>query len=247
VTAITRRRRPLTRTRILKAALRLADREGLDGLTMRRLGKALGVEAMALYNHVPNKAALLDGLVELLLDELEIPGPEAGTWQERMRRINQSYRRVAHAHPNAFPLAVTRPYNTPGPLRQVEATLQLLHDAGFDAETALHVFQTSSSYTSGYVLAEITRASRPSADGTAPSLDRRRLDAEVFPRLVELAPYYATRDRDAEFDYGLDVILAAFRPERLSVHDPSAEGSDRSTPQVGRRAPQSPDGRPPDA
>jgi AcrR family transcriptional regulator len=210
VTARTRRR-PLTRTRILKAALRLVDREGLDKLSMRRLGKALAVDPMSLYNHVPNKATLLDGLVELLLDEIEIPGPEAGDWRERMRRVNQSYRRVAHAHPNAFPLAVTRPYNTPGTLPPVEATLQLLHDAGFDAETALHVFQTSSSYTSGYVLAEITRTSRPSADGTASPLDRRRLDAVAFPRLVELGPYYATRDRDAEFDYGLDIILSAFR------------------------------------
>jgi AcrR family transcriptional regulator len=212
VTARTRPRRPLTRARILKAALRLVDREGLDGLSMRRLGGALGVDPMSLYNHVPNKAALLDGLVELLLDEIEIPGPEAGDWRERMRRVNQSYRRVAHRHPNAFPLAVTRPYNTPGTLRPVEATLQILHDAGFDPETALHAFQTTSSYTSGYVLAEITRISRPpAADGTTATLDRRQLDAVAFPRLVELGQYYAARDRDAEFDYGLDIILGAFR------------------------------------
>jgi AcrR family transcriptional regulator len=210
VTTITRRRRPLTRTRILRAALRLVDRDGLEALSMRRLGKALGVEAMSLYNHVPNKAALLDGIVELLLEEIEIPGPEVGDWRERFRRINQSYRRVAHAHPHAFPLAVTRPYNTPGPFRQVEATLQLLHEAGFDAETALHLFQTGSSYTSGYVLAEITRTEQP-AELAAPALDRRRLDADTFPRLVELTAYYETRDRDAEFNYGLDAILSAFQ------------------------------------
>jgi AcrR family transcriptional regulator len=223
VTARTRARRPLTRTRILKAALRLVDREGLEGLSMRRLGKALGVDAMSLYNHVPNKAALLDGLVELLLGEVEIPGPEVGDWQERVRLVHQSYRRVAHAHPFAFPLAITRPYNTPGALRQVEATLQILHDAGFDAETALHVFQTGSSYASGYVLAEITRtAPLPPAESTTPSLDRRQLDAAAFPRLAELTPYYESRDRDAEFDHGLDVILSAFRArqmDRLSESD----------------------------
>ncbi len=211
MTAITRRRRPLTRTRILKAALQLVDREGLEALSMRRLGKALGVEAMSLYNHVPNKAALLDGIVELLLEEIEIPGPEVSDWRERLRRIHQSYRRVAHAHPHAFPLAVTRPYNTPGPFRQVEATLQILHEAGFDAETALHLFQTGSSYASGYVLAEITRTERPAAETSVPGFDRRRLDADTFPRLVELAAYYETRDRDVEFDYGLDVILSAFQ------------------------------------
>ena len=212
MTAITRARRPLTRQRILKAALRLVDREGLEALSMRRLGQAVGVEAMSLYNHVPNKAAVLDGLVELLLGELEIPGPEAGDWRERIRRICYSYRRIAHAHPHAFSLAVTRSYNTPATLRQVEATLQILHAAGFDAETALHAFQTCTSYVSGYVLAELPRLTRrPETDGTDARLDRRRLDPATFPRLVELAPYYAARDRDAEFAYGLDIILAAFQ------------------------------------
>jgi hypothetical protein len=93
----------------------------------------------------------------------------------------------------------------------VEATLQLLHEAGFDAETALHLFQTGSSYTSGYVLAEITRTERPATETSVPAFDRRRLDAATFPRLAELAPYYETRDRDAEFDYGLDAILSAFQ------------------------------------
>ena len=208
----TRARRPLTRARILTAALRLVDREGLEALSMRRLGQALGVEAMSLYNHVPNKAAVLDGLVELLLGELEIPGPEAGDWRERIRRIAHSYRRIAHAHPHAFPLPVTRPYNTPATLRQLETTLEILHEGGFDAETALHAFQTSTSYVSGYVLAELPRLTRrPEQDGTGIRLDRRQLDAAVFPRLVELAPYYTARDRDAEFAYGLDVILAAFQ------------------------------------
>ena len=212
MSSITRRRRPLTRMRIITAALRLVDREGLEALSMRRLGRALGVDAMSLYKHVPNKAALLDGLVELLLGELEIPGPEAGDWMARLRSISGSYRRIAHAHPHAFPLAVTRSYNTPATLRQLEATLQILHEAGFDAETALHAFQTSTSYVSGYVLAELPRLTRrPEPDGTGIRLDRRQLDPAVFPRLVELAPYYAARDRDAEFAYGLETILMAFQ------------------------------------
>ena len=215
---ITPRRTPLARGRILEAALRLVDREGLAALSMRRLGQALGVEAMALYHYVPNKAALLDGLVELLLDQLEIPGPEAGDWRERIRRISHSYRRVAHAHPHAFPLAVTRSYNTPATLRQLEATLQVLHEAGFAAETALRVFQTVTSYVSGYVLAELPRLTRtPNDDALDGRLDRRRLDPAEFPRLAELAPYYAARDRDAEFAAGLDVILAAFQPRLIDT------------------------------
>jgi hypothetical protein len=168
---------------------------------------------MSLYKHVANKAAVLDGLVELLLGELEIPGPEAGDWLARVRHLCDSYRRMAHAHPNAFPLVVTRSYNTSGALRQVEAALAILHEAGFDAETALHAFQTWSSYVSGYVLAELPRLRRqPQGDAVASTrLDRRLLDPETFPRLVALGPYYEDRDRDAEFAYGLEVILSGFQ------------------------------------
>ncbi len=211
----TRARRPLSRPRVLKAALRFVDREGLAALSMRRLGQALGVEAMSLYNHVPNKAAVLDGIVELLLGELEVPSPEAGDWIERLRTIGWSYRRIAHAHPHAFPLAVMRSYNTPATLRRVEATLAIFRDAGFDAETALHAFQTLTSYLSGYALAETARVALALDErNTAGRLDRRRLDPAQFPRLVELAPYYATRDRDVEFAYGLDFILSAFHAKR---------------------------------
>jgi AcrR family transcriptional regulator len=224
VTTITRRRRPLTRRRILQTALRLVERTGLESLSMRRIGDALGVEAMSLYKHVANKSALLDGLVELLLGELEIPGPEVGDWMVRVRHLCRSYRRVAHAHPHAFPLVVTRSYNTPATLAQVEAALQILHEAGFDAEVALHAFQTWSSYVSGYVLAELPRLTRhPQGGAAAAHLDRRQLDPDAFPRLVALGPYYAARDRDSEFEYGLEVVLCGLQA-RLSR--PVAERSD---------------------
>jgi AcrR family transcriptional regulator len=185
---------------------------------MRRIGDALGVEAMSLYKHVANKAAVLDGLVELQLGELEIPGPEAGDWLARVRHLCDSYRRMAHAHPNAFPLVITRSYNTPDALRQVEAALAILHEAGFDAETALHAFQTWSSYVSGYVLAELPRLLRQSAgDGAPVRLDRRQLDPQTFPRLVALGPYYEDRDRNAEFAYGLEVILSGFEARRVRL------------------------------
>src|ERR671933_1997998 len=92
-------RRPLNRRRVLEAAVRFADREGLESLTMRRLGAELGVEAMSLYNHVPNKSALLDGMVEVLLNELEVP-PEKLGWEERIREGYGAFRRLAHEHPN---------------------------------------------------------------------------------------------------------------------------------------------------
>src|SRR5919112_3249419 len=102
------KRQPLSRRRILEAAVRFADREGLEALSMQKLGSELGVEAMSLYNHVPNKDALLDGMVEVLLGELEVP-PEDDSWDERIREGYRSFRRLAHEHPNVFPLLVNRP------------------------------------------------------------------------------------------------------------------------------------------
>src|SRR5918911_507596 len=97
-------RRPLTRPRILRAALKLIDGEGLDALSMRKLGAALGVEAMALYRHVPSKGALLDGVVELLLEQLELPPAGCESWSDAWLAVARSYRRLAHSHPGAFRL-----------------------------------------------------------------------------------------------------------------------------------------------
>src|ERR687894_3158370 len=104
-------RQPLNRRRVLEEAVRFADREGLEALTMRKLGAELGVEAMSLYNHVPNKGALLDGMVEVLLGEVEIP-PRSKDWEVRVRDGYRAFRRLAHEHPNVFPLLVQRPPET---------------------------------------------------------------------------------------------------------------------------------------
>ena len=125
------KRQPLSRRRILEAAVRFVDREGLEALSMRKLGSELGVEAMSLYNHVPNKSALLDGMVEVLLGELEIP-PEDEGWERRIREAYQAFRRLAHEHPNVFPLLVVRPPDTMDGIWLVEEFLKTLREAGFD-------------------------------------------------------------------------------------------------------------------
>src|SRR5918997_4256290 len=181
------KRQPLSRRRILEAAVRLVDREGLAALSMRKLGQELGVEAMSLYRYVPNKAALLDGIAETVVGEAEIPPADAGDWAERARAMNRAYRRLAHAHPNVFPLIALRPLNTPAALRPIEAALEIFCGAGFDEQTALHAFRALASYASGYALDEIRAFSSDDADEDA-RLDIRRLPAEEFPRLVALAP-----------------------------------------------------------
>ncbi len=200
-------RQPLNRRRVLEAAVRFADREGIEALTMRKLGAELGVEAMSLYNHVPNKSALLDGMVEVLLGELEIP-PENHDWEERIRESYRAFRRLAHDHPNVFPLLVKRPPETMDGVWRVEEFLKTLEDAGFGKETALHAFRALSSYTFGYAMAEI-RGFALEPDGLR--LGAQRLSPEEFPRLCELKPYLDKVDHDAEFEFGLDLILDGLR------------------------------------
>ena len=197
----------MSRRRVLEEAVQFVDREGLEALTMRRLGAELGVEAMSLYNHVPNKDALLDGMVEVLLGELEVP-PENRGWEERIKEGYRAFRRLAHEHPNVFPLLVNRPPETMDGVWLVEEFLRTLEEAGFGKETALHAFRTLSSYTFGYAMAEI-RGFALEPDGSR--LGAHGLSPEEFPRLCELKPQLENVDHDAEFEFGLDLILSGLQ------------------------------------
>lgn len=203
-------RRSLNRRRILEAAVGLADREGLEALSMRRLGTELGVEAMSLYNHVSGKEALLDGMVEVLLEEMKLPS-KVESWELLVREGYRAVRRLSRKHPNVFPLFVRRPPDTLGESRLLEAFLGTLRDAGFDKETSLHAFRTLSSYTIGYALAEI-RGFALESGGDRPGF--RDLTKDEFPRIFEITPLLETPDHDAEFEFGLDLILAGLREHK---------------------------------
>ena len=204
------KRRPLSRRRILDAAVRFVDREGLEALSMRKLGSELGVEAMSLYNHVPNKGALLDGMVEVLLGELEVP-PEDEGWEKRVREAFRAFRRLAHEHPNVFPLLINRPPDTMDGVWLVEEFLRTLRGAGFDPETALHAFRSLSSYTSGYTMAEIRGFAMEPAGAR---LGAVTLSPDDFPNIHKLQAPLREVDHDAEFEFGLDLILVGLK-ERL--------------------------------
>lgn len=207
-------RKGLNRRRVLEAALRIVDAEGLAALTMRRLGAELDVEAMSLYRHVPSKEALLDGIVELIVLEIDVPASVDGNWQEATRHVLRSYRRTAHAHPNAFPLVTTRPLNTPEALRRLDASFEILRQAGFDERMAIVAFRTLASYTRGFALEEVTgRALGSQPVGTGNRLDPRDLPPDQFPRISELAPRLVAADRDAEFELGVDLILIGLAAE----------------------------------
>jgi AcrR family transcriptional regulator len=203
-------RRPLTRRRVIEEAVRFVDREGLEALTMRKLGAELGVEAMSLYNHVPNKSALLDGMVEVVLGELEVPSRGRG-WEQRIREGYRAFRWLAHEHPNVFPLLVYRPPETMDGVWLVEEFLRTLQEAGFDKEIALRAFRVLSSYTFGYAMAEI-RGFALEPDGAR--LGAYGLSPGEFPRLSELKPLLEDVDHDAEFEFGLDLILAGLQRQK---------------------------------
>ncbi len=207
-------RGPLSRERIVEAALRLIDRDGLEAFSMRSLGAALDVEAMSLYHYFPSKEALLDSVVERVVAEMQPPAADATGWEEPLHEALRSYRRLAHAHPHVFPLVGRRRVQSPPEgLRPVEWALDLLRRAGFDAEGALHAFRTLSSYAFGYALSEIWGFALEPDPHDPSRFDIRRADPQRFPRMGEVAPHVVACDHDAEFERGISFILAGLRAE----------------------------------
>ena len=199
----------LDRRSIAQVALRLIDAEGLEQLSMRRLGAELGVEAMAIYHHFRNKAELLDGVLELLLEEMEPPPPAAGTPLERLRRTFESTRQLAIRHPRAFILVPTRRFNTDKALEYYERLLAIFREAGFDAALSARFFRLLAGYVTGAGLAEIgSRAQQP--DATAIRLEHFQ-DANRFPLVAEIVPELRRANLDAIFKFGMDLIFAEMK------------------------------------
>lgn len=207
-----RTRRPLTKERVLEQAVVLADKEGIEALSMRKLGQALGVEAMSLYNHVRNKEDMLDGMVDVVFSEIDLP-PGGVDWRSAMRQRAISVRQVLTRHPWANGLMESR--TTPGPanLRHHDAVLGSLRSAGFSVEMAAHAYSILDGYIYGFTLTELTLPFRKPGDVARVAGNiMERFRAGEYPHLAEMAvdrammPGYNYGD---EFEYGLDLILDA--------------------------------------
>jgi AcrR family transcriptional regulator len=203
-------RQPLNRQRVLDAAVRVVDGEGLAALTMRRLGRELGVEAMSLYRHVPNKEALLDGVVETVLGELEMPSPTGGDWVERLRRQARAFRRLAHRHPEVFPLIVFRPARTQAELKPILAALEIMREAGFALPDALAASRALTAYVGGYALLEGTRFERTDDDESATAWP----SPSQVPWIGKVPPALRAMDHDEAFEFGLDALLDGLQARR---------------------------------
>ncbi|GAB1688548.1 TetR/AcrR family transcriptional regulator C-terminal domain-containing protein [Krasilnikovia sp. M28-CT-15] len=203
----------LTREAVLAAALEIIDQDGVDGLSMRRLARALDRDPMILYRHAPNKAALLDGVAETVLAQLEVDRT-APDWQAQLRVVAHNYRRLALTHPNVVPLLVTRPLATPlgmrppGTLRALEDVLALLTHAGVSGPDALHIYRALFGFLHGHVLNELQElVENPDETTDLLRLGLHRLPINDFPLLRSLAPVLADYDGAAELDRGLDILL----------------------------------------
>jgi len=211
-------RAPLDRRRILGAAVEFIDRNGLSALTMRRLGAALGVEAMALYRYVPGREQLLDGVVETVVDELygdpDVHVHAAGGWQDFLQRLAHGVRRIALAHPEVFPLVATRPPAAPWvrpplrSLRWVESLLATLVDSGFTAEAAVAAYRAYSSFLLGHLLLEVSQKGVQISPADAPEgVPDTGTDLSQYPLVVELEELLSRDESAAEFEEALENLL----------------------------------------
>lgn len=207
-------RQPLSKQRVLKAAIRVADRGGAEAITMRRVAQELGVEAMSLYHHVPNKDAILDGVVDEVFAAIELPAVE-DDWRKAIRARAGSAREVLSRHSWALGLMDSRRNPGPATLRHHNAVLGVFREAGFPVALAVHAVSLIDSYVGGFVLQE---ANLPL---TTPE-DVEQVAGNIKERLSDELPYLAeviaavTPDYDhtSEFDYGLDLILDALEARR---------------------------------
>ena len=210
----------LTRSMILQSALAIVDRDGVDGLSMRRLSDALGRDPVMLYRHVPNKAAVLDGVAEIVLGQLSVDKTDPD-WAGQLRTVAHHFRRLALAHPNVVPLLVTRPLATPlgqrppGMLRPLEGVLALLTSAGFAGDDALHIYRVLFGYLYGHILDELQEViERPEETDHVLRLGLHRLAITEFPILRALAPALASYDGAAELERFLDLLLPGLTASR---------------------------------
>jgi len=210
----------LNRERVLQAAIAFADENDLDLLTMRKLGEVLGVEAMSLYNHVANKVDLLDGMVDDVFSEIDLP--VGGTaWKTAMRERAISAREVLARHRWAIVLMQSRTSPGPATLRHHDAVIGSLRQGGFSVEMAAHAFSVLDSYVYGFAQQQ---ASLPFEAGTeTAALAESIMDqfpTDQYPHLAELTAEHVLKpgyDYGDEFEFGLDLILDGLEKARDST------------------------------
>jgi AcrR family transcriptional regulator len=199
---------PLSRERVLRAALRLADEGGIESLSMRKLAQELGVKAMSLYNHVANKDDILDGIVDIVVSEIEVPVPGMD-WKMAMRQRATSAHAVLLRHPWATLALVSRVNVGAAMLRYVDATLGCLREAGFSFEMADHAWNAIDSHIYGFTLQELNFPFEVGEYSDVAANFVSQIPADKYPYLNRLTHHIIDGRYDGlhDFEFGLELIL----------------------------------------
>lgn len=189
----------VTHDEVIGAALKLVDREGLEAISMRRVGDALGLSAMALYHYFPSKDAILDGVFQAVLAELP-PLAKRGSWQTLASKRAHEFRKALLKHPNAITLFATRPAVNVASIERVEEMLAVLRAAGFSVRESLRIFQCVVGYVVGHAMNSVAEPASP---------EYAKLDRHTFRHVHEVVAL-ESYDVEAEFDAGLQAMLRGF-------------------------------------
>jgi len=207
-----KRREPISRDAIVKAAVALLDREGLDALSMRRLGDELGVGAASLYWHVGSKDGLLDLVLDEIIGEQQVPDPEPERWQEQLKEVARAQRRTSLRHPYVVRVSIGRIPMGPNALRYSERVLAILRAAGLPPRLAVQGYLLLIATVNGFTMDEtgVGDASTPITDPDAGDMARdyiASLPAGLFPNMTGLADEFAFADPDERFELLVDIFV----------------------------------------
>ena len=189
----------------------MIDKQGLETFSSRKLGARLGVEGMALYKHYPSMDALLDAVAELLILEVQVPAPQPGGWQARVRQFARDYRQLAYRHPKSYCLLATRRFTRPRSLKVLDAIMGALLEEGFEPKTAVELFRALNHYCNGACLDELAGL----ADQQRKKKPKEADEPEVpMPALQSVAALLGPDHFEDVFEAGLDALLVGFERRR---------------------------------
>jgi AcrR family transcriptional regulator len=211
----------LTRDEIIWSAVDLIEREGVEAVSMRRIADRLECEVMSLYDHVPSMDAVLDGVADQLLSAVVVTTAPSASWDDQLRALARGFRQVARAYPRSTMVVISRPIDSAAALRPMEQALATLHCAGFGNIEAIRVIRTFVAFLAGCLVREVGVApglapQRPlGQDQAVRSADRpTNLNPVEFPQVMSMSAEFLERDFEAEFEFGVDLIVRALRDLR---------------------------------